>query len=104
MKEQHAQRLVSLLSALKYTPSDFPKPVNKEVHGGWQLLFVVNGNGISIVCHDYSYELETAEIVGTAEEWKFADSDSCTQVKGYREDAEVVADIVRICNGPLQIN
>jgi len=104
MKEQHAQKLVALLLALKDTGKQFPKPVKKEINGGWQLLLVVNGNGMSVVCHDYSYELETAEIIGTPEEWEFADSNACTQVQGYREPEEVAADIVRICNGPLQIN
>lgn len=103
MKEQHAQRLVALLVALKDTGKQFPEPVKHENHGGWQLLFVVNGQGMSIVCHDFSYELETAEIIGTAEDWEFADSNGCTQVQGYRETDEVAADIVRVCNGPLQL-
>jgi hypothetical protein len=104
MKQEKAQRLVALLSALKDTGQQFPEPVKKEINGGWQLLFVVNGQGLSVVCHDFSHDLETAEIIGTAEDWEFADSDACTQVVGYRDNEEVAADIVRVCNGPLRLS
>jgi len=102
MKEQHAQRLVALLLALKDTGRTFPEPTKRDAHEGWQILIFNGDRGMSIVCHDYSYELETAGIIGTPEDWKFSDSDACTQVQGYRETDEVVTDLVRLFE-PLQL-
>lgn len=96
MKEQHAQALATFLEALRETGRTFPEPVRKELHDGWQLLIFNGDRGMSIVHHGGSYDLETAHVKGTPEDWEFADSNPCTQVEGYREPADVAADVVRL--------
>lgn len=98
MKEQHRKRLHELLSALKATGRTFPDPITSEYQSGWHLIFLVDGRGYSIVCHDFSYELETAEITGTPEDWELVGD-----VEAYRTAAEVTEDLVRLIEPPKQL-
>jgi hypothetical protein len=92
----YATSLVDLLEALKATGRTFPEPVCKYHYSGWQLIIMADGQGMSLVHHDHSYDLETAQITGTPDDWSFTDSDACTQVKGYREPADVAAELVDV--------
>jgi hypothetical protein len=101
MKERHAAALADLLGQLRSTGSQFPVPTKKEILDGFQLMFFNGTRGLSIIHHDGSYDLETAEIIGNSESFVFADQNPCTQVKGHRETSEVVQDIVNLF--PLQL-
>ena len=90
MKEQHGRMLHDLLAAIRETGVQIPAPVKAhECHEGWQVIFFQGDQGLSIVCHDGSYELETASIQGSLEDWKIMGD-----VNAYRTPEEVASDIL----------
>jgi hypothetical protein len=107
MKDQHAKVLEALLSELTQARSLIAPPTEErstEFSNGWHVLLFWNGKGLSIVCHDHSYNLETAQIVGTVDKWEFA-KEAWDQVEGHRKVSEVVLDIMKMSvDSPLKIN
>lgn len=106
MKDQHAKVLESLLTSLAAERNLISPPTDEqstEFSNGWHILLFWNGKGISIVCHDHSYRLETAQIVGTVGKWEFA-PEAFGDVEGHRKVSDVVSDIMKISvDAPLKI-
>jgi hypothetical protein len=99
MKISYANELTALLTALSSlndAGAKVPAPASRhEYQDGWTLLFFVGVRGLSVVCHRGSYDLETAPIVGCADDWDYM-LDGLNQTEGYREVADVAADIVAL--------
>lgn len=97
MKQQHTDALTGLLAALKDTGCTFPVPECNELMNGWAFKLFFNDKGISVVSHDGSNGLETADITGSFDDWEFVDD-----VEGWQDPADVAQRLVKLCN-PAQL-